>query len=94
MPIFPSHPMLAICAKRGRRLEAVAVLNSIPDWFAIFAGMMIAAASTKIKSAFQNLTKRNKRGQVIKMTMKLTTGLWWASACVGSAILVPPAESG
>ena len=95
----PSSPeiMLPNRTKRDCRLEtpAVAVLNSTPNWFVIFAATVIVAASTKTKSAFRRLTKRNMRGEVIKMSMKLTTRLRWAFACVvGSLILALPAELG
>ena len=80
---------------KGRYTRQVAVLNSIPDWIAIFSATMVAAASTKTKSATGKLTKRIKRGRVVKMAMKLPAASWWASACVvWSMILASPAESG
>jgi hypothetical protein len=43
---------------------------------------MVAAALTNIKSAIRKVAKRITKGKVIKMAMKLTAALWWASACV------------
>jgi ABC-type uncharacterized transport system permease subunit len=74
---------------------AVAVLNSIPDWFAFFFATMIAAPSNTI-TAVLNIEKRNiKKGKVIKMVLRVVDRLWWASAfVVGSIVLTSPAESG
>jgi succinate dehydrogenase/fumarate reductase cytochrome b subunit len=72
----------------------VAVLNPIPEWIVIFSATMVAAAFTNIKSAIRRVAKRITKGKVIKMAMKLTAALWWASACVVGMISTSPAESG
>lgn len=72
----------------------VAVLNPIPEWIVIFSATMVAAALTNIKSAIRKVAKRITKGKVIKMAMKLTAALWWASACVVGMISTSPAESG
>ena len=71
-----------------------AVLNPIPEWIVIFSATMVAAALTNIKSAIRKVAKRITKGKVIKMAMKLTAALWWASACVVGMISTSPAESG
>ena len=60
----------------------------------IFSATMVAAALTNIKSAIRKVAKRITKGKVIKMAMKLTAALWWASACVVGMISTSPAESG